>query len=141
MTMRHASRKRTRRPSLEALERRDVPATWGVTWPAADHLTLSFMPDGASVNGQSSQLFQTLDGQLGAGKWEAAILGAFQTWAENSNINIGQVADGGQPEGVAGPAQGDARFGDIRVSAVPLPAGWWRSPRPTTRGPGRSPAT
>lgn len=121
--MRPPLRKQTRRPRLEALERRDVPATWGIPWPQADHLTLSFMPDGSSVRGQASQLFGTLDAQLGAGKWESAILDAFQTWAANSNINVGQVADGGQPLGVAGPAQGDARFGDIRVSAVPLPAG------------------
>ncbi len=80
------------------------------------------MPDGTRVQGQSSQLFSKLDSQLGAGHWETAILDAFQTWAENSNINVGQVADGGQPEGIAGPAQGDARFGDIRISAIPLPA-------------------
>ena len=121
--MRALLRKRTRRLNLEALEKRDVPATWGIAWPVADHLTLSFMPDGSSVQGQASQLFGTLDGQLGAGKWKSAILDAFQTWAANSNINIGLVADAGQAQGVAGPAQGDARFGDIRVSAVPLPAG------------------
>ena len=121
--MRTHRRQLNRRFHPEPLERRDVPATWGVPWPQAEHLTLSFMPDGSSVDGQSSQLFQLLDGQLGAGKWEQTILDAFQTWAENSNINIGQVADGGQPFGVAGPTQGDAQFGDIRVSAIPLPAG------------------
>ena len=115
--------KLTRRPNLEHLERRDVPATWGIAWPEAQHLTLSFVPDGTSVQGQSSQLFQTLDSKLGAGQWESSILNAFQTWAENSNINVGQVADGGQPGGTAGPAQGDSRFGDIRISAIPLPAG------------------
>ena len=114
--------KLNRRPNLEHLERRDVPATWGIAWPEAQHLTLSFVPDGTSAQGQSSQLFQKLDAQLGAGKWESSILNAFQTWAENSNINIGQVADGGQPLGTAGAAQGDPRFGDIRVSAIPLPS-------------------
>ena len=115
--------RRARRLVLEALERRDVPATWGIAWPDAQHLTLSFVPDGTAVEGQSSQLFGTLNFQLGTGNWESTILNAFQTWAVTSNINVGQVGDGGQAEGVAGPAQGDARFGDIRVSAIPLPAG------------------
>ena len=108
---------------IENLERRDVPATWGIPWPEAQHLTLSFVPDGTSVEGQSSQLFKTLDSQLGAGKWEATILNAFQTWAENSNINIGLVADGGEPLGTTGAAQGEPRFGDIRISAAPLAQG------------------
>lgn len=115
--------RRRARPNLEGLERRDVPATWGIPWPEAQHLTLSFAPDGTQVDGQSSQLFGKLDGQLGAGSWESTILGAFQAWAVNSNINVGEVADGGQPFGTAGPPQGDPRFGDIRVSAIPLPAG------------------
>lgn len=115
--------KRNRRPALERLERRDVPATWGIAWPNAQHLTLSFAPDGTSVLGQSSRLFQALDAQLGAGRWEQTILDAYQTWAVKSNINVGEVNDGGQPLGVAGLAEGDARFGDIRVVAIPLPAG------------------
>src|SRR3954463_10365976 len=111
------------KPSIDRLEKRDVPATWGIPWPDAPHLTLSFVPDGTSIEGQPSQLFRKLDAQLGAGHWESSILDAFQTWAKNSNINIGVVPDGGQPEGTLGPAQGDPRFGDIRVSAAPLPPG------------------
>ena len=123
MKSRRSSSHRSRRPSLEALERRDVPATWGIAWPDAQHLTLSFVPDGTAVEGQSSQLFGTLNSQLGTSNWEATILAAYQTWAENSNINIGLVADGGEPIGAAGAVEGDPRFGDIRVSAIPLPAG------------------
>jgi hypothetical protein len=113
-------RKRTRRLDIEALEDRRVLATWGVPWPDPQHLTASFVPDGTSVHGQSSVLYQTLDSELGAGNWEATILKALQTWAINSNINIGLVADDGEPIGVTGAAQGDASFGDIRISAKPL---------------------
>ena len=109
--------------SLESLEDRRVPATWGMAWPDAQNLSLSFVPDGTQVEGQSSQLFQKLDSELGVGKWETPLLKAFQTWAMDSNINIGVVGDGGQTLGTAGPAQGDPRFGDIRISAEPLPAG------------------
>jgi hypothetical protein len=57
----------------------------------------------------------------GAGSvWEREVLRAFQTWASVSNINIGVVADGGQPLGTTGAVQGDSRFGDVRVAAAPL---------------------
>ena len=113
---------RKRRLRVEWLEDRRVPATWGIAWPDPQHLIASFVPDGTSARGESSQLYQTLDAEVGVGAWEPKILGALQTWAVNSNINIGLVADGGQPLGVAGPAEGDARFGDIRISAEPLPS-------------------
>ena len=113
---------RKQRPRIESLEARQVMATWGVPWADAQHITASFVPDGTSARGQSSALYQTFDSQLGRGNWQAPILKAIQTWAQNSNINVGLVADGGQPLGVAGPAQGDARFGDVRIVAEPLPA-------------------
>jgi len=52
--------------------------------------------------------------------WEREILRAFQTWAIQTNVNIGLVGDGGQAFGVAGLAQGDSRFGDIRIGSRPL---------------------
>ena len=119
-------RKRSRRrhrPAPEALEARDLPATWGIPWADPQHLTVSFAPDGTNVFGQSSNLFGRLDGQLGAGTWEATVLRAVETWASNANINVGLVSDGGQAIGTAGPAQGDARFGDIRISAAPMAPG------------------
>ncbi len=44
----------------------------------------------------------------------------FQTWTSQINVNIGFVSDGGQPLGTAGATQGDLRFGDIRIAAVPM---------------------
>jgi hypothetical protein len=113
-------RHRSRCLNIETLEDRRVLATWGIAWPDAQHLTASFVPDGTSDQGESNVLSQTLNSQLGAGNWQTTILKALQTWAVNSNINIGLVADGGEPIGVTGPAQGDSRFGDIRISAEPL---------------------
>ncbi len=108
---------------LEMLEDRRLMATWGIPWADPQHLTLSFAPDGTKVAGQQSQLFQELDSEIGAGVWEKAILQGVQTWSSNANINVGVVADGGQPIGSPGPAQGDPRFGDIRVTAAPLAPG------------------
>ena len=115
--------KRRNRPAMEGLETRDLPATWGIPWADPQHLTISFAPDGTNALGQSSTLFHQLNGQLGTGTWESTILRAVQTWASEGDINVGLVSDGGEPIGTAGPAQGDPRFGDIRISAAPLSPG------------------
>ncbi len=103
---------------LTRLEDRCTPATWGNLWPDAAHLTLSFAPDGTSVGGTPSSLSQLL-GRFGTG-WQLEALRAFQTWAVNANINLSLQADGGQPFGADGAPQGDARFGDVRLAAVPM---------------------
>src|SRR5208282_3668786 len=111
-----------RRPLLlEQLEDRLVPTVWGIPWPDPQHLTISFVPDGTNVAGQSSNLFQTMNQIASTHDWEMTILKAFQTWAADANVNVGIVPDGGQPLGAPGLVQGDSRFGDIRIAAVPLP--------------------
>src|SRR5436309_3404004 len=108
------------RPNIELLEDRSLPSTTGITWPDGSHLTLSFAPDGTSVGGVSSRLFQTLNAVAPTATWETEILRAFQTYASYANLNVGVVADGGQPLGTDGLVQSDARFGDIRITAAPL---------------------
>jgi hypothetical protein len=110
-------------PRLVALEERRVPAQFGVPWHDAQHLTLSFVPDGTLVGNQPSTLFQTLDAQQPTAQWQAEILRAFQTWAVVADINFGLKADDGAPLGVPGPDQEDPRFGDIRIASVPLDPG------------------
>src|SRR5438132_2430262 len=111
---------KSRRLFVEVLEDRLTPAAWGVAWPNPGHLTLSFVPDGTAVSNVQSSLFQTLNANAPASAWQAEILRAFQTWAINANINIAVVSDGGQPLGTSGAAQGDPRFGDIRIAMAPL---------------------
>jgi hypothetical protein len=109
---------------LERLEERSTPSTSGVTWPDGAHLTLSFVPDGTRVSPTAgSDLFATLDAVAARAAWQGEIVRAFQTWAARTNVNVGIVADGGQPLGAAGTVQGDARFGDVRIAAAPLPSG------------------
>lgn len=109
----------SRRLNVEQLEDRCVPAAFGSPWPDASHLTLSFAPDGTAAGDRTSALFSTLNAVAPTATWEHEILRSFQTWAVQSNINIGVVHDGGQVFGTAGAPQGDARFGDIRLGAYP----------------------
>src|SRR3954471_10051761 len=111
---------RSRPLALERLEDRLTPATSGVTWPDGSHLTLSFVPDGTRVGDAPSNLFAALNAVAPTAAWQQAILRAFQSWAAPANVHVGVVADGGQPLGANGVVQGDAKFGDIRVAAVPL---------------------
>src|SRR4029077_9269203 len=113
---------KSRKLVLEALEDRVTPAGWGIAWPNPGHLTLSFVPDGTSVSGNPSNLFQSLNASTPTAAWQQEILRAFQTWAINANINVGVVADGGQALGTSGAVQGDSRFGDVRVAMALQPS-------------------
>jgi hypothetical protein len=108
-------------PRIELLEDRSVPALFGTPWADGTRLTVSFAPDGTSVDGVASDLFQSLfaDG-LTANQWRMEIARAVSAWTASTNLNIGIVDDGGEMIGVAGATQGDARFGDIRLVARPL---------------------
>jgi hypothetical protein len=114
---------RSRQLFVERLEDRCTPSTSGITWPDGAHLTLSFVPDGTQVAGNPSSLFSTFNAIAPTDAWESEILRAFQTWASQTNINVGVVADGGQRLGTSGAVQGDSRFGDIRIAAIPMAAG------------------
>ena len=108
------------RLSVELLEARDTPTVFGTPWPDGGHLTLSFALDGTSISGEQSNLQQLLT-QLGP-RSEHDILQAFQTWAVNSNLNIGLVPDDGTPFGTGKAVQGNPNFGDIRVGGISLPS-------------------
>ncbi|MCA9050688.1 MAG: matrixin family metalloprotease, partial [Planctomycetaceae bacterium] len=97
-----------------------LSASGGTTWADPSNLTLSFAPDGTQVVGRSSNLFAKLDALAPRDAWQQTALRAFQTWASESDVNIGVVSDGGEAFGVIGATQGDFRFGDIRLAAVPL---------------------
>jgi hypothetical protein len=106
-------RKRTS-PSLEQLEERLVLTAWGTPWPG--QLTVSFVPDGTQVGNAVS----AVPANVGLTAWKEQILRALQTWAATANVDVGLVADDGSPLGTPGHAEGDSRFGDVRIAAVPL---------------------
>lgn len=108
---------------VDRLEDRTTPAQFDTPWADPRHLTVSFAPDGTPALSATSSLFAALDAQMPRATWQGAILHAVQTWAEVAGVSVGVTADDGQAFGVNGLPQGDARFGDIRVGALPMAGG------------------
>jgi hypothetical protein len=104
-----------------------MPSTvFGNPWPNAQHLSLSFAPDGTMISGsgqalfnqaQESGLFTEMASTGNAQNWQMEVLRAFQSWASQTNINIGLVPDGGRPFGPLSQAFGSVPGGNIRVGA------------------------
>ncbi len=118
------SRKRSTRPLLENLEDRLLLySTYGGTWVYGSRITYSFMPDGTSVGGTPTVLFQTLDAKFSQATWELQFQKAAAVWQAVANINLCQVSDDGAPEATNGDQQDDPRFGDIRIGMVNLGSG------------------
>src|SRR5271157_1814716 len=91
--------KRSARPMLENLEDRLLLySTYGGTWVYGSRITYSFMPDGTSVGGTPSVLFQTMNAKFPIATWEQAIEKAAAVWQNVANINLCQVSDDGSPE-------------------------------------------
>jgi hypothetical protein len=89
-------------------------------WLSPHRLTVSLAPDGTAVSTYSSSLFQSFENLFPGENLERLVTDAMQSWTSSSNLNFGFVPDSGDPFGVSGLTQGDERFGDIRLSAIPL---------------------
>ncbi len=112
-------RRRLRSMRLESLDRRDLMTTFGTPWPDARSLTVSFPSDDAEIGGYQNSLRSVLDQVADRKEWQEAVLRAFQTWAVESNINVGLATDRGDNFGAVGLTQNDPRFGDFRIGGLP----------------------
>ncbi|MEX0712424.1 MAG: matrixin family metalloprotease [Pirellulales bacterium] len=129
-------RGRTRRSRYETLEPRMLlHAAAGREWASTD-VSVSLLPDGTSTDGYTSSLYAELDAAAPRAAWQREFARALQTWANVSNLDFHFVSDGGSPTGSPGRAQGDSRFGDIRLGAHPLDrfVAYAYYPSGTTRG-------
>ncbi len=107
--------------SLEPLESRIVPYnTTGNAWPSPQLVTISFVPDGTNLGGQSSNLFATLNAKWSQSTWENIILKAAQEWAQQTNVNFSLVSDNGTGGGGGSYQQGDPGMGDVRIGGYNL---------------------
>jgi len=112
------------RPNLEGLESRLLLyATLGGNWVYGSRITYSFVPDGTSIGGTPSSLFQALNARYPTSVWVEEFHEAAAVWQTIANINLVMVTDDGTPMGSTGNQQGDSRFGDIRFGAIPLASG------------------
>jgi len=89
-------------------------------WESPGRLTFSLAPDSTTISAYDSSLFKSFSHLLDSAQLEKTIGDAFQDWAAQTSINFGQVSDSGDFFGIAGLSQGDSRFGDIRIGAIPM---------------------
>ncbi len=116
--------RRTARPLVEGLEDRFLLyAASGGQWTYPIRITYSLVPDGTSVGGVASNLYSTMNQYASTATWTAAIQKAAAIWETVANIQLVQVSDNGAAVGTSGDQQGDTRFGDIRIGAVPEQTG------------------
>lgn len=116
---------RYRKPQLECLQCRAMMTVESSAWDGASSLRLSFAPDGTPVGDQFSEADFIFSQSAAGVAWQASVAQAFQIWAQYANINVGVVADSGDPLGTAGPVRGDTRFGEIRVAGIPMSGDTW----------------
>ncbi len=114
-----------RRMNLETLERRyafdaTASAAAGLPWFDLGRLTFSFAPDGTVLGEHQSSLFAELSPTGTADQWQAEFERAMNDWIGTLGATAREVSDSGAPFGSFGKTQGDLRFGDIRIGAVPL---------------------
>jgi hypothetical protein len=127
------------RPAVEPLEDRVVLyALSGYQW-ANPNVSVSFMPDGTLISSTyPSNLFAVYNAAYPQATWQREVARALQTWADVSNLNFHFVTDNGAPQGTAGLAQGDTRFGDIRIGGYSMGSGilglGWNPNNTTTGG-------
>ena len=122
--------RRTRRLCCDRLEERSLMSVvpgydyslYGTSWPNPSHITYSIAPDGVYWDHGINNLNATFNAKFGtSGIWERQIALALATWESVANINIVPVADGPYDLNTLGLAQGDPRFGDIRIGGYPFP--------------------
>ncbi len=122
--------RRIRRFCCDRLEERSLMTVipgydyvlYGTSWPNPNHITYSIAPDGVFWDHGSNNLNATFNARFGtSGSWERQIALALATWESVANINIAPVADGPFDLNTLGLAQGDSRFGDIRLGGYSFP--------------------
>lgn len=91
----------------------------GAEW-SETNVSFSYLPDGTSTSGYESSLYAMLDSIAPTEVWQREFARALQTWSNVSSLNFHAVLDDGSSSGTSGSAQGDSRFGDIRLGAHPL---------------------
>lgn len=91
-----------------------------IRFQTVSRLTISFPVDGTPISRYSNSLESSFANLMTREEIQETILSAFQSWTQHSAINVGLVSDSNDEFGIGGASQGDLRFGDVRVGAVPM---------------------
>ena len=76
-------------PCLEGLEDRLLLySTLGGHFVYGSRITYSFMPDGTSVGGTPSALYQTLNAKFSTATWQLQFQKAAAVWQAYANVNL-----------------------------------------------------
>lgn len=107
-------------PQVEVLEDRLLLySPSGDSW-SDTNVSFSYLPDGTEMpGGKTSSLMAEMDSVAATAVWQREFARALQTWAQYTPLNFHQVNDDGSAYGVVGYSQGDTRFGDTRLGAMP----------------------
>ena len=87
----------------------------GGQWNNSTPITFSIAPDGVSWDQGTNNVNAKLNAEFGGTSWQGLVAKALQTWAAVTNLNFTQVADGPYGFNSSGIAEGDQKFGDIRI--------------------------
>jgi hypothetical protein len=100
-----------------------LASTLGAKFANGSRITYSFMPDGTSIGGVPSNLFQTLNAVTTTANWQTQFEKAAAVWQQVANVNLVLVPDDGAPLGSGSYQQGDPGMGDIRFGAMAQSSG------------------
>jgi hypothetical protein len=96
-------------------------ATTGGQWVYPVRVTYSFAPDGTSIGGTPSSLFQKMASEgISQANWQLQFEKAFALWEGTTKLNLARVSDDGSAYGFNGNQQGAPNVGDIRIAGAPL---------------------
>jgi hypothetical protein len=107
---------------LESLEDRMLLySPLGGEWSLPIRVTYSFVPDGTSIGGISSNLHGAMAARgFSTQSWQDQFRRAAAVWASVAGFNLVESYDNGTSFAAGGYQQGDSRFGDLRIGGMGL---------------------
>ncbi len=92
----------------------------GGKWDDSQTITFSIPADGVSWGSGTNNINAKLDAEFNGTSWVGLISDALQVWSAATNLNFALVTDGNESFNTSGIAEGDSRFGDIRIGGYDL---------------------
>ena len=105
-------------------ERYFLGGRWSGSQGTPRALTWSFVPDGLSVDGGTSELFSRMDGLFGGNRalWITQFTNSFNRWAQLVGVSYTRITYAGNDwdDGASWGSNGSANRGDIRIAMISI---------------------